>query len=141
MAVSKMEASDILAILKDRVLGRLGCIVEGTPYVVPVNYYFDGNDVYIHSLPGRKIDALRANPHACLQVDEIRDAYHWHSVIVYGRYDEILDEARREQVLADLFKRLPHLSPVESRMTWGKDEIIVFRLRVSEISGVREDWS
>jgi len=47
------------------------CIAAGWPYVVPVNYFFDGKDIYIHSLPGKKLDALRANPRACLQVDEI----------------------------------------------------------------------
>src|SRR5262245_1384454 len=43
--------------------------------VVPVNYLFDGEFIYIHSLPGRKIDVLRANPNACMQVDAVEDSY------------------------------------------------------------------
>ena len=42
--------------------GRLGVVSDGGPYVVPVNYVFDGEYLYVHSLPGRKLEALRANP-------------------------------------------------------------------------------
>jgi nitroimidazol reductase NimA-like FMN-containing flavoprotein (pyridoxamine 5'-phosphate oxidase superfamily) len=140
MTIGKLETADSMAILNQGTLGRLGCLADGKPYVVPVNYYFDGSDIYIHSLPGRKVSALRAAPDACLQVDEIRDAYHWRSVIAYGKYEEISDQRERDEVLADIFKRLPHLSPVEARMTGGTTETIVFRIRVNEITGLEERW-
>ena len=50
---------------------RLGCIVNGGPYVVPINCHLEGDYLYSHSLPGMKISALRENPRACVQVDEI----------------------------------------------------------------------
>ena len=81
MKLGKLGDADSLVILRDGALGRLGCIADEGPYVVPVNYFFDGSDIYIHSLPGRKINAMRANPRVCLQVDEIKDSYHWRSVI------------------------------------------------------------
>ncbi|HKX33006.1 MAG TPA: pyridoxamine 5'-phosphate oxidase family protein [Blastocatellia bacterium] len=140
MAITILNQHDSVAFLRERAVGRLGCIIDGAPYVVPVNYYFDGEDIYVHSLPGRKIEALRANPSACLQVDEIRDAYHWRSVIAYGRYEEITHEPQREQILAELFHRLPHLTPAEARQARGRGETVIFRLRVGEISGVRETW-
>ena len=121
-------------------LGRLGCSLNDEPYVVPVNYWYEGDSVFIHSLPGRKLEMLRANLHACLQVDEISDAYHWRSVIAFGHYEEVTEPAERERVLSELFKRLPHLSPVESRMTKGIDQTVVFRLRLARVTGVAEDW-
>ncbi len=124
----------------DGKLGRLGCIADGEPYVVPINYLFDGENIYVHSLGGRKIDALRANPRACLQVDEIEDAYHWRSVIAYGNYEEITDEQMRERTLAEIFRRMPHLTPVESKMAKGMSQAIVFRLKVDLITGVGESW-
>ena len=140
MTIGKLRLSDSLAILHEGRLGRLGCIADEGPYVVPVNYYFDGKDIYVHSLKGKKIDALRANPRACLQVDEIRDSYHWRSVIAFGTYEEVTDEKTRERVLADLFKRVPHLTPVESKMMKGVEETIIFCLKVDEITGVGENW-
>jgi len=140
MKIGRLRDTDALAILREGSLGRLGCIADGGPYVVPVNYFFDGQDIYIHSLPGKKINALRANPRVCLQVDEITDAYHWRSVIAYGTYEEISDEKIREELLVKLFNRLPNLTPVESGLAKGLKETIVFRLKVDEITGVGEDW-
>jgi hypothetical protein len=140
MNIGKLGDADSQAILREGSLGRLGCIAGGSPYVVPVNYLFDGQDVYVHTLPGRKVDALRANPRACLQVDEIKDAYHWRSVIAYGTYEEISDEKAREEILVKLFNRLPHMTPVESRLAKGLKETIVFRIKVDEVTGVAEDW-
>jgi hypothetical protein len=140
MNIGKVGDADSRAILREGSLGRLGCIADGAPYVVPVNYLFDGQDVYLHSLPGKKVNALRANPRVCLQVDEIKDEYRWRSVIAYGIYEEISDEKMREEILIKLFNRLPNMTPVESRLAKGLKETIVFRIKVEEITGVEENW-
>jgi nitroimidazol reductase NimA-like FMN-containing flavoprotein (pyridoxamine 5'-phosphate oxidase superfamily) len=140
MQIGPIKEDDSLAILRRGNLGRLGCVDQDAPYVVPVNYLFDGKDIYIHSLPGRKIDAMRANSRVCLQVDEITDAFHWRSVIAFGNYEEISDPETRERMLGKLFTRLPHMTPVETRMTRGMSEMILFRIKVSAITGVSEDW-
>src|SRR6185436_8223287 len=116
MNMGKLSDTDALAVLREGTLGRLGCIAAGWPYVVPVNYFFDGKDIYIHTLPGKKLDALRANPRVCLQVDEIKDSYTWRSVIAYGTFEEVSNEETRENVLTKLYSRLPHMTPVESRL-------------------------
>ena len=140
MTIGRLTNEDALKILSDGKLGRLGCIADGEAYVVPINYFFDGESIYVHSLAGKKISALRANPRACLQVDEIEDPYHWRSVIAYGNYEEIMDEQAREHVLAELFRRMPHLTPVESKMAKGLSQVIVFRLKVDSFTGVGESW-
>jgi uncharacterized protein len=140
MNMGRLRETDSLAILNEGSLGRLGCIAAGRPYVVPVNYIFDGKDIYIHSLPGKKIDALRANPRVCLQVDEIKDSYHWRSVIAYGIFEEVSSEETRENVLSKLYSRLPHMTPVESKLVEGLKETIVFRIKVDEITGMGEEW-
>ena len=38
---------------------RLGCIVNGEPYVVPINCHLEGDYLYSHSLSGMKIAGLR----------------------------------------------------------------------------------
>ncbi len=140
MMIGKLTHEDGLKILNAGTLARLGCIADGEPYVVPINYLFDGENIYMHSLAGKKITALRNNPRVCLQVDEIEDAYHWRSVIVYGNYEEISDERERERVLAELFQRMPHLTPVESKMAKGMGQTIVFRLKVESLTAVGESW-
>ncbi len=140
MSIGKLGDKESQAILREGIFGRLGCIASGWPYVVPVNYFFDGDDIYIHTLPGKKLDALRANPRACLQVDKIEDPYNWRSVIAYGTFEEISNEETREDILTRMYSRLPHMTPVESRLVEGAKGTIVFRIKVEEITGVAEKW-
>jgi uncharacterized protein len=136
--ISEMNDQEARELLQRGRLGRLGCCENGRPYVVPINYRFDGEQLYLHSLPGRKIDILRANPQACLQVDEIDDSFHWRSVQVFGQYEEITDEELYGRALAELFDHLPELSPVQSRMRPGSPPLVIFRLRIEEITGLSE---
>ncbi len=140
MKIGKLTDTDARAILRGGSLGRLGCIASGWPYVVPVNYFFDGEDLYVHSLPGKKIDALRENPRVCLQVDEIKDTYNWRSVIAYGIFEEISNEETRENVLTRLYSRLPHMTPVESKLVQGGKETMVFRIKVEDVTSMAEEW-
>jgi|SRR4030095_5364582 nitroimidazol reductase NimA-like FMN-containing flavoprotein (pyridoxamine 5'-phosphate oxidase superfamily) len=137
--LSQLSEEETRALLRACTVGRLGCVYEGGPYVVPVNYVCDGEQIYIHSLPGRKIDALRTNPRACLQVDQISDAYHWRSAIAYGDYEEVTETSKREWAVRALQERFPNLTPVESVPVHnGQSSVIIFRIRICVVSGVGE---
>ena len=119
---------------------RLACISNGEPYIVPVNYFIDEDCAYVHSLPGRKIEALRLNPRACLQVDEITNESEWQSVLAYGNYEEIDDDDERDRILQSFCRCFPLLTPVESAIIQGATglPIVVFRIRIDSVSGIRE---
>jgi nitroimidazol reductase NimA-like FMN-containing flavoprotein (pyridoxamine 5'-phosphate oxidase superfamily) len=138
--ISEIGYREARELLRDQNIGRLGCCSESMPYVIPVNYFFDGEDIYIHSMPGRKIQIMRANSYVCLQVDEIEDTFNWLSVIAFGRYDEIHDTTERDRILSAMFQRFPHLTPVESKAMDSMSEVIVFRIRIERITGVGEHW-
>jgi nitroimidazol reductase NimA-like FMN-containing flavoprotein (pyridoxamine 5'-phosphate oxidase superfamily) len=136
-ALLEEEARELLSTCK---VGRLGCVDNGEPYVVPINYVFEDGSVYSHSLPGRKIEALRANPRACLQVDEIENDFDWRSVIAYGNFEEIRVPSDRRSILSKLLARFPLLTPVESLMAQdaGAPDSVVFRIHIDRITGVAE---
>ncbi len=53
---------------------RIGMTADGRPYVVPMNFGYEwdenGLTLYFHSgLKGKKIDALRADPRICFEMD------------------------------------------------------------------------
>jgi uncharacterized protein len=131
------EARELLSVCR---IGRLGCVDNGEPYVVPINYVFEEGAVYSHSLPGRKIEALRAHPRACLQVDEIENDFAWRSVIAYGNFEEIRVPSDRRSILGKLLARFPLLTPVESVMAQDASapDSVVFRIRIDRITGVTE---
>jgi nitroimidazol reductase NimA-like FMN-containing flavoprotein (pyridoxamine 5'-phosphate oxidase superfamily) len=137
--ITRLSQEEALALLSASRVGRLGCVHEGGPYVVPINYVLDGESIYVHSLPGRKLDALRANPRACLQVDEVTDSYHWRSAIAFGAYDEVTDPTERDRAVRALQARFPNLTPVESVPVHdGQSSVVIFRIRVDEVTGVGE---
>ncbi|HEX6719001.1 MAG TPA: pyridoxamine 5'-phosphate oxidase family protein [Pyrinomonadaceae bacterium] len=121
-------------------VGRLGCIVNGEPYVVPVNCHLEGDSLYSHSLPGVKISGLRENPRACVQVDEIENDLRWRSAIAFGRYEEITRQNERADILTKLLRKFPLLTPVESAIAIDSSapEVIVFKIKIERLTGVSE---
>jgi|SRR5687767_3541475 len=135
--LSEEEAGTLLA---EKGVGRLGCVVDGGPYVVPINYHLENGSIYSHSLPGLKISALRSNPRACLQVDEIASDLQWRSVLAFGNFEEITNSTERAEVLNKLLQRHPMLTPVESTIVQdgAPPPVIVFRIRIDRITGIAE---
>jgi len=97
--LTKQASLDLLARSH---FGRLGCARVGQPYIVPTYFAYANNYVYSFSTIGQKIDWMRANPLVCLQTDEVVNAEHWVSIIVFGRFEELPDapEWRSERALA-----------------------------------------
>ncbi len=119
---------------------RLGCIVNGAPYVVPINCHLEGDHLYSHSLSGLKISGLRENRDACVQVDEIESDLRWRSAIAFGKYEEITKPGERAQILSTLLRKFPMLTPVESAIAVDgySPEVIVYRINIERFSGVSE---
>ena len=122
-------------------VARLGCIVNGEPYVVPINCHLEDDYLYSHSLPGLKISSLRENPRACVQVDEIESDLHWRSAIAFGKFEEVTKSNERHEVLSKLLKKFPLLTPVESAIAVDASapKVIVFRIRIDRLTGVSEE--
>lgn len=128
------------ALLADEGYAHLGCVVDDEPYVVPIHYMFADGFVYGHSLPGRKLAAMRESPRVCLQVESVHSEYRWRSVQAFGEFEEVTDEAERERVFGLLFVRFPRLTPADSVRRQGTlaGPTIAFRIRVNRVVGVGE---
>lgn len=101
MLVREMTLSECHAVLKRATIGRLACSHEGQPYIVPIFYIYDGahlygSNIYCFSTVGLKIDWMRTNPLVCLEVDELKSASDWTSVLVFGHYQELPDTPEHE---------------------------------------------
>jgi uncharacterized protein len=136
-----LSDEEALEVIRAGKIGRLGCIDGEEPYVVPINYLIDEGSIYSHSLPGRKIDAMRAHPRACLQVDQIDDDFHWRSAIAFGNFEEIDRPSERRAILGKILASFPKLTPVESIIVQDGAALdsVVFRIVVDRITGVGEE--
>lgn len=141
VVMKKLQEDEARALLAASRFGHLGCVDDGEPYVVPINYLLDEGSIYSHSLPGRKIDAMRTHPRVCLQVDQIDDDFHWRSVIAYGKFEEMAGAKEPSLILNKLLARFPKLTPVESMIVQdaAASDSVVFRIVVDRITGVVEE--
>jgi len=137
-------------LLKDQLIGRIGCHSADTMYIVPVNYVYDGTNIYCHSAKGMKIDMMRENPQVCFEVDDIKDLTNWQSVIAWGKFEEITDMNKKQQVLKTLDNRIgsriiddsvtPEHGFVDQESEVGTTvELIIYKIIVSKKTGRFED--
>jgi nitroimidazol reductase NimA-like FMN-containing flavoprotein (pyridoxamine 5'-phosphate oxidase superfamily) len=138
--LNHLQESQARQLLRSSHLARLGCIVDGEPYIVPINYRYEEDFIYSHSLPGKKIEGLRQNSRACIQVDNIKSDLSWTSVLAFGYYEEIREPNQRQTILKSILNDFPMLTPVESAIVDDGHvaEVIVFRIRIERITGVSE---
>jgi len=118
MFIHEMTAGQCRDVLQEAHVGRLACAREGQPYVVPINFEFDGTYLYGFTTLGQKIEWMRTNPLVCLEVDEIIGQNDWTSIIVFGRYEELPAQPKYEhaRVRAHAF--------LQKRATWWEPAYI-----------------
>jgi len=90
--LGKLAPEEIDEMLRNNMIGRIGCNDGNITYVVPVSYLYDNNILLCHSRDGLKIEMMRRNPEVCFEVDEIKDYNHWRSIIAWGTYEELTEE-------------------------------------------------
>lgn len=88
----EMNPAQIEEFLASEMVGRLGVIDEGRPYVIPISYAYRDGIVYCHSAQGRKIRAMRNNPDVCFEIDRAESLSDWTSVIAYGTFEQVLGQ-------------------------------------------------
>ncbi|MBW3634522.1 MAG: pyridoxamine 5'-phosphate oxidase family protein [Chloroflexi bacterium] len=127
-----LPPDEIEQLLRTAIVGRIACcghggVGDGRPYLVPLAYGYDGEAVYAHSGPGRKLDLMRAEPRVTFEVDEAQAPDRWRSVIAEGIFEEIDDPLRRLDALAVIYgpASIPDLG----------SQTVVFRLRLTARSG------
>jgi nitroimidazol reductase NimA-like FMN-containing flavoprotein (pyridoxamine 5'-phosphate oxidase superfamily) len=92
MIIRELDQAECTALIHTLRFGRLAVTDGGQPYVVPIHYAYRDGCIYAFTLPGRKLEAMRANPRAALLVEERGEGEEWRSVIAEGRFEELPDE-------------------------------------------------
>ncbi|MEO6464408.1 MAG: pyridoxamine 5'-phosphate oxidase family protein, partial [Pyrinomonadaceae bacterium] len=59
--IEEMRASEARAVLGQLNYAHLAVAKDNIPYVVPVHYAFDGQDLFIYTTEGKKADIIKVN--------------------------------------------------------------------------------
>lgn len=114
LRVEDMAPAEMHALLQRESFGHLGCARGGRPYVVPMQYAYDGKELFFFTTQGMKTQFIDANPQVCLQVEEITDSTHWRSVMVIGKAEQITRNEEMQQAMKLITERDPSLTPAIS---------------------------
>jgi len=92
--ILKMNPDEINQFLFCARVGRIGISLEEGPYIIPVGYGYENNEIFFHTCySGLKMDGIRRNPNIFFQVDEsISDVSMYKSVNIRGVARIIDDE-------------------------------------------------
>lgn len=139
LKVEDMSHDEMRELLERQSFGHLGCARAGRPYVVPMNYAFDGKDLFFFTTEGMKTHFIDENPEVCMQVEEVADASHWRSVMVNGRAEKLTQTEDVQHAMQSILKRNPSLTPAISATSldaWGRAvDIALYRITPEIMDG------
>ena len=65
-----VDEKAMISIIEKAVICRVGMCWQDEPYVIPMNFGYRDNYIYLHSArEGRKLDILRNNDKVCIEFD------------------------------------------------------------------------
>jgi nitroimidazol reductase NimA-like FMN-containing flavoprotein (pyridoxamine 5'-phosphate oxidase superfamily) len=143
-----VDREELHRILDEAMVIRLGVLDGERPYVVPLNFARDGDDLWFHAAKaGHKLDCLRAAPAVCVEVDHFiglrtgpRACDDWsssyESVIGFGTAEIVEDPDAKQHGLRTLMRKY------SGREDWEFPDAsvsgtAVVRIRLESLTGKR----
>ncbi len=155
MRRSDKEIKDINiieGILREAQVCRIALCDDNKPYIVPMNFGFKDNYLYLHSAAeGRKMDILSKNRNICFEVDiqneliKSDNACNWgmkyYSVIGFGKaiFIEDINEKREAlNIIMQKYNENDAKSFEYSEITLNKTAVI--KVEITEITGKKSGY-
>jgi nitroimidazol reductase NimA-like FMN-containing flavoprotein (pyridoxamine 5'-phosphate oxidase superfamily) len=101
------DRDELHRILDEALVIHLGMVDDGRPYVVPLNFAREGDELWLHcAAEGRKLRCLRERPNVCVEVERLIQVTsgpaacgnwtsHYESVIGFGTAAVVVDDESR----------------------------------------------
>ncbi len=141
-----VDPAELRRILEGARVCRVAMVDGAGPYLVPLSFALDGDDLVLHSATsGRKLDVLRKNPSVCFEVEEgvellvgsapCETTQRFRTVIGFGEASFVESASERVRLLALFGPRYgaPDLPMSGERIR----DTVVIRVRVRQLTGKR----
>jgi uncharacterized protein len=139
----ELSREEMLRMLNEERVGRLGLNDDPQPYVVPTDFAFEDGAIYVHTPDlGLKAKLARANPNVCFEVDKYNDTVtDFRSVIVRGLMTEVSDAAERARAMQSLGRKAAGFNYAAAHRDGGNGSptpsITIFRIEIKAMTGVK----
>jgi [ribosomal protein S5]-alanine N-acetyltransferase len=139
------DKSILQEILIQSKICRIGMLDHELPYILPFNYGYRNNQIYIHcASAGKKIDLLKNNPMVCFEIELKADiikndkackwATSYRSIVGYGKIEILDDITQKQQGLEIIMSHngAPELIEFEPKQT---DAVLILKLTIDSLTG------
>jgi nitroimidazol reductase NimA-like FMN-containing flavoprotein (pyridoxamine 5'-phosphate oxidase superfamily) len=145
MLITKMRSGECRELLARLGFGRLACVSNNRPYIVPIYFSYDAERLYCFSTLGQKIEWMRENPLVCIEVDEILAHDNWVSVVALGHYLEFSNapkDAKGREYVRSLIEKRPlwwqsGYTAIQVRRKRKPVVPVFYCIQIEEMTGVR----
>jgi nitroimidazol reductase NimA-like FMN-containing flavoprotein (pyridoxamine 5'-phosphate oxidase superfamily) len=147
-----IDRNVIEEILSKSLICRIGMICNGVPYIVPLNYGYTMNAIYIHSASeGKKINILKANNKVCFEIEDTTEiikkdlscdwATKYRSLIGYGTIEIINDEEQKKRGLDIIMAQHGKKENTVYKET-QVEKIVILKLTIERVTGKQsQNWN
>lgn len=120
--------------------------LDGQPYVIPMNFGYNNNKIYLHSSPnGKKIDCLRKNNIVCVsfstdhllrwQSEKVACSYSmkYRSVLAFGKVEFVDEKEEKVEALNQIMKQY-----TDKEYTYSDPavkDVFVFKVVIDKLEG------
>jgi len=138
----------MISIIEKAIVCRVAMCWQDEPYVIPMNFGYRNNYIYLHSAgEGRKLDILRNNDKVCIEFDvdvelvQSREAcktsMKYKSVLIFGTAVILKDIAEKKKAL-DIIMHHYYYRTSPSVFHYPKDaleKVIIVKVKVENMTG------
>jgi nitroimidazol reductase NimA-like FMN-containing flavoprotein (pyridoxamine 5'-phosphate oxidase superfamily) len=139
------DKSIIEQILANSEICRIAMIDNDKPYILPFNYGYKNNCIYIHSAPeGKKMDLLKKNNKVCFEIEQKAEIVkndklckwttNYRSVVGYGEVEIITEHKQKKNGLDIIMAHYGMQKNVEYEEK-QIESIIIIKLNITKITG------
>lgn len=138
------DRSIIDSIIKNALICRVAFKGDEYPYLVPMNYGFDGTDIFFHcALEGKKLEMIRQNNKVCFEIEQDYEIVKgdvscdwttkYRSVIGYGTITIIEDFDQKINALDIIMQQ--HGKMENAYIERAVNKMNVLQLKIDSITG------
>ena len=139
-------------VLNEATVCRIALCDHGKPYIVPMNFGFNNNYLYLHSAhEGRKIDIIMENNNICFEAEvktEIlpsTNACSWgmkyYSVIGFGKAHFIENEKQKHDALDIIMQKYSHKSHKSFEYSKSAlDKTTLIKVKIESLTGKKSGY-
>jgi uncharacterized protein len=96
LRIVELSREEGLRLLAAQRVGRIAFSFHDRVDIEPIAYVYDDGWIYARTSPGTKLTTVRHHPYVAFEIDDIRGAGDWRSVVVHGTIYFLDPEPDRE---------------------------------------------